>query len=251
MGIELVLHLVDRAAWRGLAHRSAAELAAGFEARDLRTLRPSPDTVLARPFDIDLEATWLDWLDAQPPTLDRDEPLATALAAAVDAGQLGLEAAAEGLLGLAEWASAGTWEAWEGRARLYVEAGLGHEVPHIDDLYEGRTWVDLAERLEGQAASAYADAVVMDWMKRRDALGETLDEHLDPHIMPTMVRHRDLAMTLKHALERLAAEPAITAVLGREHLGAQQWGWHGWRLGELVQDPGVWERIVAAEVVLG
>jgi hypothetical protein len=40
----------------------------------------------------------------------------------------------------------------------------------------------------------------MDWMRRREELGETLDETKDPRILPTLSSHNKLTSTLHHLL---------------------------------------------------
>ena len=90
----------------------------------------------------------------------------------------------EGLLHLMRWASPGAWEVWEGRAFLYFDVLLGREVPHVDDLYAESTWSAIRAEAGKRTETELVEAVILDWMQRREALGETLDEHRDPRILP-------------------------------------------------------------------
>ena len=68
-------------------------------------------------------------------------------------------------------------------------------------------------------------------MKRREALGETLDEREDPHIMPTFEAHDKAARKLHHAVNR----QNCVQILGREHLDAKDWGHGNWNLKVLLE----------------
>ena len=58
------------------------------------------------------------------------------------------------------------------------------------------------------------EAVILDWMQRREALGETLDEHRDPRILPTHEAHVRATGSLSHALGRLPLKGTLWASLG-------------------------------------
>ena len=80
----------------------------------------------------------------------------------------------EGLLHLMRWASPGAWEVWEGRAFLYFDVLLGREVPHVDDLYAESTWSAIRAEAGKRTETELVEAVILDWMQRREALARRL-----------------------------------------------------------------------------
>ena len=226
MGLELVLLLVDRPRLATLLERTWEEVDAAMEAGQLRASRPDRDARLVRPFDIDAEAEWLDWSEATTDA-QRHLPLSEALAVCED-GE-------EGLLHLMRWVSPGAWEVWEGRAFLYFDVLLGREVAHVDDLYAESTWTQIMEETGKRTETELVEAVVLDWMGRREALGETLDEHRDPRILPTHEAHVRATGGLSHAVGRLTSDADLVGIVGREHLTATAWGHGPWNLTTLLQ----------------
>jgi hypothetical protein len=114
-----------------------------------------------------------------------------------------------------KWASPGQWEVWEGRAFLYLENATGEDAEDIHELYSQQTWDLAKQRLHGIADGEYAERVVMDWMERRKALGETLDETLDPKIVPTFEAHTRASKALVYAVNR-CHERGRPCVCGRQ-----------------------------------
>ena len=225
MGLEMVGLLVHKPTLNRLLNYSWSELKAGMEQATLRNHRPDQDPVLTTAFAIDAEANLLDWMDEQ--SVDGDQMTSDALAE--------LDQGAEGLLHLMHWASPGHWEVWEGRAFLYLENATGDEADDIEDLYSPSTWHKAKQRLHGIAEDEYAERVVMDWMDRRKALGETLDEALDPKIVPTFEAHTRAAKALVHTVNRVVNENELELIIGREHLEATKWGHGAWNLSTFLQ----------------
>lgn len=226
MGLEAVVLLAHRPSLTALLGMTWNEVDRGMDERSLRGLRPDGDPRLKRPFDIDGEAEWLDWSEARP-DLHRDLPLIEGLRHDEDG--------AEGLLHLLHWCSPGAWEVWEGRALLYLDVLLGEEVPHIDEVYVEGTWTRAAAAASKRTEKEFVEQVLMEWMQRREALGETLDEHRDPRILPTHEAHVRNAGALIHMLQR-ATETDLAPVVGREHLAATSWGHGRWALTRLLEE---------------
>ena len=225
MGLDMIGLLVHEPTLRHLLSLPWRDLKSGMEKASLRTHRPDQDKVLTTSFAIDAEAELLDWMDLQ--SVESSPTTAQALAQLND-GE-------EGLLHLMRWASPGQWEVWEGRAFLYLENAIGKEAEDIHELYTQATWDEAKQRLHGIAESEYAERVVMDWMERRKALGETLDEALDPKIVPTFEAHTRASKALVHAVNRAMNEEDLVFVVGREHLEASKWGHGDWNLSAFLQ----------------
>lgn len=196
MGIDMVVLLIDYNALQELLSLTTSELIGKLESSTLA--RPTADPEMERQFDIDAGAEILDFLE----TGELESP--------------------EGMLLLARWSAIGEWEAWEGRTFIYIETLLGREVEHVDELYEPEIWLELIENISTFTKKEYSNAVVMDWMQRREKLGESLDEKSDPHILPTMEAHQRNAEGLFHVLQ-MAKKEGISLLLGREHMPASKW----------------------------
>ena len=220
MGLEMIGLLVHKPTLLHLLSLSWGELKSGMEQATLRDIRPVQDTTLKTQFAIDAEAELLDWMDEQ--TVSGETHAGTVLA--------NLEGGEDGLLSLMHWASPGRWEVWEGRAFLYIENATGAEAEDIHELYTEATWTTVLSRLDGLSEDEFAQRVVMDWMDRRKALGETLEEAEDPKIVPTFEAHTRASKALVHTVNRAANEDDLVLVIGREHLEAAKWGHGDWNL---------------------
>ena len=225
MGLEMIGLLVHTPTLYHLLSLSWNGLKSGMEKGSLRPRRPTQDDVLTTTFAIDAEADLLDWMDEQ--SVDPDQRVERALSE--------LSGGEEGLLHLMIWASPGQWEVWEGRAFLYLENATGEVAEDIHELYTASFWEATKERLRGISADEYAERVVLDWMERRKALGETLDEALDPKIFPTFEAHSQAARALVHLVNREADEQDLVLVVGREHLEPEKWGHGQWNLSTFLQ----------------
>ena len=225
MGLDMIGLLVHVPTLNHLLTLSWSELKSGMEQASLRERRPAQDGKLTTAFAIDAEADLLDWMDEQ--AVEGDPSVSQVLSQLSDG--------AEGLLHLMYWASPGRWEVWEGRAFLYIENATGQEADDIEDLYMESTWDEAKKRLHGIAEDEYAERVVMDWMDRRKALGETLDEAMDPKIVPTFEAHTRASKALVHVVNRAMNEEELELVIGREHLEATKWGHGDWNLSTFLQ----------------
>ena len=173
--VDLVARLVDTAVFRGLCGIPGEQLAIAISKGEFRERRPDEIPSLQRAFDIDAEAEFLDWYDAQPVDWTGDGFL-------TDLSQFIQEVAADGLRHLTELASPGSIRCWEGRAMLYLDVLLNRTIADIEELYDGRTWLDALNSVSTSEPSEYAEAVVMSWMAQREDMGETLDPKQDARI---------------------------------------------------------------------
>ena len=228
--VDLLARLVDVAAWRNLLHMQCDELHAGMEARALRGLRPDSIDALERGFDVDIEAEVLDWLEFH--NLRSPEPVLESVRAALAAGGEP-ERLAMGLWHLADWASLGTWRCMEGRGFLYLEPYSGGDMDGVGPLYEEQTWLKSLQEITNFSSEEYAEKVVLDWMGRRQDLGETLDENRDPRILSTMQSHRRHASAL-HLFTELVEEDETILLVCREWHSMLNVGWGEFNLGGLL-----------------
>ena len=226
MGIEMVLLLVDEPCLKMLLSQSWDELYAGMGNGTFRNQRPTYDGRLKRAFDIDCEAELLDWMDS----IEHNHT-----GTVLEILRL-LPEGAQGLLHLMTWASPGAWEVWEGRAFLYLDVALKRTIADSTELYAESTWDELIQSLNGLPEEEFAESVCLDWMDRRKQLGETLDENEDPKIVPTFEAHDRATRALVYTITLCNADPHLVAILGREHLKAEQWGHGTWNLRQYLLD---------------
>lgn len=120
MGLEIVVLLVDVPSLRQLASTPWSDLYSGLEKRTMRPNRPEQDSRLKVNFDIDAEAELLDWMDTQNREANDSDSFWSCLQ---DSGD-----GEKGLLLAMKWASPGAWEAWEGRAYMYLDVALSKTI---------------------------------------------------------------------------------------------------------------------------
>ena len=183
-----------------------------MEGRALRTLRPEPDARFHRGFDVDIEGDVMEWFDAKG-NLDPSKPLAEQ--------ELDSESTCELALALARWCSFGEWSCWDARLFLYLEPLLGRNLSG-EEFLQQQVWSEFSDSLSRTDKVSYSESVVLDWMSRRQNLGETMEPSEDPRILPTMESHRSASESLFDFLSR-ARNERMSMLIGRELL--EPWLW--------------------------
>ena len=210
--VDVILLLVDREAFDSLCSKPLGELLEGMEGRALRTLRPEPDARFHRGFDVDIEGDVMEWFDAKS-NLDPSKPL-------TEQG-LDSESTCELALALARWCSFGEWSCWDARLFLYLEPLLGRNLSG-EEFLQQHVWSEFSDSLSRIDRVSYSESVVLDWMSRRQNLGETMEPSEDPRILPTMESHRSASESLFDFLSR-ARNERMSMLIGRELL--EPWLW--------------------------
>ena len=210
--VDVILLLVDREAFDSLCSKPLGELLEGMEGRALRTLRPEPDARFHRSFDVDVEGDVMEWSDTKD-NLDHSKPLA----------EQGLDSksSCELALALARWCSFGEWSCWDARLFLYLEPLLGRNLSG-EEFLQQQVWSEFSDSLSRTDRVSYSESVVLDWMSRRQNLGETMEPSEDPRILPTMESHRSASESLFDFLSRARSE-GMSMLIGRELL--EPWLW--------------------------
>ena len=213
MGIDLVALLVDESSLVNVLQTPWKIVFNGFEDASIRSKRVAKDANLHRKFDIDIESEILDWMESKQVDVQKS----------VQENLLIVDDGCDGLRLLMMWASPGFWEVWEGRAFIYLGVACNQEIEQVDDLYTEATWNAVEQKLAGVSKKEFGERVIMDWLKRREALGETIDETKDPKILPTFDAHTRAAETLIEMFEA-KTEGHFGLVVGRDHLPSSEWG---------------------------
>jgi len=209
---DIILQLVDRTALQELLSMPLGELFDGMESQSLRNLRPDSDPRLHRPFDVDLEGDILEWSDTKA-NIDRTTSITNQ--------NLDEHSICELALNLAHWCSLGEWRCWDARLFLYVEPLLDRDIS-ANEFLSHKMWSELSDALAASDRLSYSESVVLDWMNRRQELGETMEPSEDPRILPTMEAHRGASDTLFSFLERYRNE-GVSILIGREYLEPVYW----------------------------
>ncbi len=210
--VDVILLLVDRDGFDSLCSKPLGELLEGMETCALRALRPEPDARFHRSFDVDIEGDVMEWSDANG-NLDPSKPLA-------EQG-LNPESSGELALALARWCSFGEWSCWDARLFLYLEPLLGRNLSGEEFLRQ-QVWSEFSDSLSRTDRVSYSESVVLDWMSRRQNLGETMEPSEDPRILPTMESHRSASESLFDFLSRVHSE-GLSMLIGKELL--EPWLW--------------------------
>ena len=182
-----------------------------MEGSSLRSSRPEADPRFHRDFDVDLEGEVLELIDGSADIGGVEQ-----LSQATD------DASMELRLLLAKWCSSAQWRCWEARLFLYVEPMLEGPVEDSDDFLLPGVWDQFSEALSSTDRSSYSESVVLDWMSRREDMGETMEPAEDPMILPTMESHRTLSESLFNVMESLRRSE-MELMAGREFLEAGRW----------------------------
>ena len=209
--VDVMLYLVDRGQFDEIMSMTVGDISSGMEGSSLRNSRPEADPRFHRDFDVDLEGEVLELIDASA-DLGRNEKLShVASDASMELGPL-----------LAKWCSSAQWRCWEARLFLYLEPILDGPVSDSDDFLLPGVWEQFSEALSRTDRSSYSESVVLDWMSRREEMGETMEPSEDPMILPTMESHRTLSESLFNIMESLRRSE-MELMAGREFLEAGRW----------------------------
>jgi len=204
--VDVILRLIDSNALNRLRSMSIEQLVLAFESGRLGDERPAGDPRFHRSFSVDIEGDFLEWADKSNGQLD----------------------AAASLI-LCDWSSVAEWRCWDGRLFLYVEPILGESFEDVDAFLNADIWTRLTTELSTKDRQSYSESVILDWMQRREQLGDTLNPDEDPRILPTMESHKSLTESLFDFIE-LSQEGGLNLLIGREFLEPEEWILNGEKL---------------------
>jgi len=209
--VDVMLYLVDRAGLNDVMSMTVREIHSSMEDSSLRKSRPDADSRFHRDFDVDLEGEVLELIDGSA-DLERGEKISQSTG----------DSSMELRLLLAKWCSSAQWRCWDARLFLYVEPLLDGPVKDSDDFLVPEVWDQFSEALSRTDRSSYSESVVLDWMSRREGMGETMEPSEDPMILPTMESHRTLSESLFNIIES-HRRSEMELMAGREFLEPGRW----------------------------
>ncbi len=204
--VDVILRLLDSNALNRLRSMSIEQLVLAFESGRLGDERPAGDPRFHRSFSVDIEGDFLEWADKSNGQIDATASLI-----------------------LCDWSSVAEWRCWDGRLFLYVEPILEDSFEDADAFLNSDIWTRLTAELSSKDRQSYSESVILDWMQRREQLGDTLNPDEDPRILPTMESHKSLTESLFDFIE-LSQEGGLNLLIGREYLEPEEWILNGEKL---------------------
>ena len=204
--VDVILRLIDSNALNRLRSMSIEQLVLAFESGRLGDERPAGDPRFHRSFSVDIEGDFLEWADKSNDQIDATASLI-----------------------LCDWSSVAEWRCWDGRLFLYVEPILEDSFEDSDAFLNSDIWTRLTAELSSKDRQSYSESVILDWMQRREQLGDTLNPDEDPRILPTMESHKSLTESLFDFIE-LSQEGGLNLLIGREYLEPEEWILNGKKL---------------------
>ena len=207
---DVILSLIDPKSLDIIMSMPVGSMIEGMESRGLRSIRPDPVSS-SRQFDVDLEGEILEWIDENK----QIEPNNSLKEQNIEP-----DSKLELLLLMCHWASAAEWRCWDARLFLYVEPSLDHSVNSTESFLTPSIWKEFSSAISSSDRSSFVEGVVIDWMSRRESLGETMDPSSDPRILPTMESHQVISGGLFDIIEKSRLE-GYSILLGREYLEAR------------------------------
>ena len=204
--VDVILRLIDSNALNRLRSMSIEQLVLAFESGRLGEERPAGDPRFHRSFSVDIEGDFLEWADKSNGQIDATASLI-----------------------LCDWSSVAEWRCWDGRLFLYVEPILEDSFEDADAFLNSDIWTRLTAELSSKDRQSYSESVILDWMQRREQLGDTLNPDEDPRILPTMESHKSLTESLFDFIE-LSQEGGLNLLIGREYLEPEEWILNGEKL---------------------
>ena len=208
--VDVILRLIDSNALNRLRSMSIEQLVLAFESGRLGDERPAGDPRFHRSFSVDIEGDFLEWADKSNGQIDATASLI-----------------------LCDWSSVAEWRCWDGRLFLYVEPILEDSFEDADAFLNSDIWTRLTAELSSKDRQSYSESVILDWMQRREQLGDTLNPDEDPRILPTMESHKSLTESLFDFIE-LSQEGGLNLLIGREYLEPEEWILNGEKLLEVL-----------------
>ena len=223
---DVILNLVNHSNFKKLVSMPLQDFFEKVEDGSLRDYRPELDNRFHREFDVDLEGDMMEWSDK-----NSDINLSkTILSQSIKDSNI-----AELTILMAKWCSFSEWRCWDARLFLYIEPLLEYNISNTNEFLNFSLWKDFISSLSKTDKKSYSESVVLDWMNRREQLGETMEPSEDPRILPTMGSHSSASELLHIFLNNLDSKN-ISLLIGREYLEYELWSLNGdplYDLGEI------------------
>ena len=214
---DVILNLVKHSNFEKLVSMPLQDFFEKVENGTLRSYRPELDNRFHREFEVDLEGDIMEWYDKNSDLIMSK----TILSQSIKDSSL-----AELKILMAKWCSFSEWRCWDARLFLYIEPLLEYNISNTNEFLKFSLWKDFMSSLCKTDKKSYSESVVLDWMNRREQLGETMEPSEDPRILPTMSSHSNASELLYIFLNNFDSKN-ISLLIGREYLEYELWSLNG------------------------
>ena len=214
---DVILNLVKHSNFEKLVSMPLQDFFEKVENGTLRSYRPELDNRFHREFEVDLEGDIMEWCDKNSDLIMSK----TILSQSIKDSSL-----AELKILMAKWCSFSEWRCWDARLFLYIEPLLEYNISNTNEFLKFSLWKDFMSSLCKTDKKSYSESVVLDWMNRREQLGETMEPSEDPRILPTMSSHSNASELLYIFLNNFDSKN-ISLLIGREYLEYELWSLNG------------------------
>jgi len=209
---DVILYLVNRDSLKSILNYTVSNLINSINEKELNFIRPKIFPDFHRDFDVDIEGEILDIFDKNESLLEGEEIISN----------INYEFRNDLILLLAKWSSVAQWTCWDARLFLYVEPFLEKNVINVEDFLKPKIWKNFYNKISTLDQRFFSESIVMDWMHRREKLGETMEPSEDPKILPTMNSHNELSKLLFNFIIK-TSYPELDLMIGRDYLDSELW----------------------------
>lgn len=209
---DVILYLVNRKSFSSMLNFTVSEIINQIENKQFSTKRPEMIYDFYRDFDVDIEGEILDLFDKNESNLEINNKISN----------LNSDSKNDLILLLAKWSSVAQWSCWDARLFLYLEPYLEKNVKNVDEFLEPELWHNFHHQMSIFDQRSFTESVVLDWMNRREKLGESMEPSEDPKILPTMNSHNELSKLLFNFIKK-SSHPELELMIGRDYLDSESW----------------------------
>ncbi len=211
--VDVVLYIVHRHSLSSLLKIPTSQIISMINDKSLREKRPKNYKNFHRDFDVDIEGEILEIFDSNPSLTNSNENVLSST----------LEIKNDIILLLAKWCSIAQWTCWDARLFLYVEPYVDIDIFGVSDFLKSIVWRDFGNAISNFDQETFSETIILDWMNRREELGETMEPSEDPIILPTMNSHSNLSKSLFEFINH-SKNVDFDLLVGREYLDSELWG---------------------------
>ena len=209
---DVILYLVNRKSFSLILNYTVSHLIDLLNKKELSIIRPQIDSEFHRDFDVDIEGDILEIFDKSEDSIDTTKKIS----------DINSEFKNDLILLLAKWSSVAQWSCWDARLFLYVEPFLEKDIISVDEFLEPKIWHIFQHQLSKLDQRFFTESIVLDWMSRREKLGETMEPSEDPKILPTMNSHNESSQLLFNFIKK-TSQPELDLMIGRDYLNSELW----------------------------
>jgi hypothetical protein len=209
---DVILYIVDQHSLSSILNTPISQILTMLNSQIFQKNRPPIYNNFHRDFDVDLEGDLLELFDSNPDMkVTNQSPLVYES-----------ELKSDLILLLAKWSSVAQWSCWDARLFLYIVPYIDRDISDTSDFLSPKIWSSFQNAISLKDQDSFVESVILDWMNRREKLGETMEPSEDPKILPTMSSHGLLSKSLFNFI-KYSLQHDLGLLIGREYLDSKLW----------------------------